>query len=170
MIFLTLTPRVMYATILEVTEQNSQYGTDKKSRVQLEDGEMKTVYTKPAVKDVYDALRPGLRVELKPKNSGAGYLIQKVIGEAKMDMGNGQYAPAAPNGQAPEGRSWAPPKQMKAGPQAIADYIKTSAGQYAYCVKMLQEKFQEAGVVDITDDLLKAGATSIFIATKDKFH
>ena len=71
--------------------------------------------------------------------------------------------PQPRNGQAPEG-------QNRATPEDIAAYIKTAAGQYAYCVKMLREKFDEAGVTDITDDLLKAGATSIFIATKDKFR
>lgn len=148
----------MFATILEVTEQTSQYGTDKKSRVQLDDGEAKTVYTKPAAKGVYEALRPGLRVELMTKNSGAGYLIKAIVGEAPAPV------PARPsNGQAPANRA-------SADPHDIADYIKTAAGQYAYCVKVLREKFDEVGVADITDDILKAGATSIFIATKDRFR
>lgn len=151
----------MFATIIEVAEINGQYGIEKKSRIQLDDGESKTAYTKPAAKGIYEALRPGLRVELTPKSSGAGYLIKSIIGEAP------STPPAPPsNGQAP-----APaPARRETSPNDIAEYIKTAAGQYAYCVKVLQEKLAEVDVTDITDDLLKAGATSIFIATKDKFH
>ncbi len=143
------------ATINEVSEANGQYGMEKKSRVTLADGEQKTVYTKPAAKGIYEALAPGTMVELVPKNSGTGYLIKSIIGQAATPP------PPPSNGQAPAGG--------KADPQAIAEYIKTACGQYAYCVKVLREKFEEVGITDITDDLLKAGATSIFISTKNRF-
>ena len=155
------------AIIESVTEKNDpQYGPEKISKLILQpSGESRTAYTKPAAQTVYSNLRAGLLVELKPKNGGKGYLIQQIIGEAH---GHTPLAPAQPsNGQAP-----APARDGKREPsrEEIAQYIETRAGQYAYCVKVLQEKFAEVGVTDITDDLLKAGATSIFIATKDKFH
>ena len=149
------------AIIESVTERNDpQYGPEKVSKIILEPTvESRTAYTKPAVRDVYDNLRAGVRVELKAKPGGKGYWINKIIGEATLPTP--AQAPQPRNGQAPEG-------QNRATPEDIAAYIKTAAGQYAYCVKMLREKFDEAGVTDITDDLLKAGATSIFIATKDR--
>lgn len=138
----------MNATILEVTEQNSQYGTDKKSRVQLDDGESKTVYTKPAAKGIYERLAPGLRVELMPKNSGAGYLIKSIIGEAATTP-----APAQPgNGQA---------VSRKPDKKAQAEYIETKAGQLYYAYTCLQEKF---GSTLISEETLRAFASTIIIS------
>ncbi len=153
----------MKAVIESVQEINGQYGLEKVSAVTIYDGPggaagtHTKVYTKPKAQAIYAALQPGLTVILKPKSGGAGWLVDSI------DTNTPAVAPAPPsNGQAPAGG--------KADPQVIGNYIKTAAGQYAYCVKMLQEKFKEAGITDITDDLLKAGATSIFIAVKDKFH
>lgn len=160
-------PDKMKALIESVQEINGQYGLEKVSAVTIYDGPGGTagtqtkVYTKPKAQSVYAALTPGLTVILKPKNSGAGWLVDSI------DT-NTPPAPAQPGtGQAP-----APARDGKREPsrEEIAQYIETRAGQYAYCVKVLQEKFAEVGVTDITDDLLKAGATSIFIATNDKFH
>lgn len=136
----------MFATIQSVQEQSSQYGVDKKSRVQLDDGESKTVYTKPAAKGVYEKLTPGLRVELMAKNSGTGYLIKSIVGEA-------QAQPPARNGQAP-----ARPAPDK---KAQAEYIETKAGQLYYAYTCLQEKF---GDTLISEETLRAFASTIIIS------
>lgn len=145
------------ATIESVQEQAGKYGLEKISAITLADGTQTKTYTKPAAKGIYDGLRAGAVVELKAKDSGAGWLISRIMPEGE--------APAPANG-------YASPIQPKAIPskQDIAAFIESSAGQYAYCVKCLREKFEALGITDITDDLLKAGATSIFIAVKDKFH
>lgn len=146
------------ATIESVQEAAGKYGLEKISAVTMADGTQTKTYTKPAAKGIYDALRAGAKVELKAKESGPGWLISRILpeGEAPAPAQNGYAGPAKP--------AAAPTKQD------IAAFIETSAGQYAYCVKCLREKFEEVGITDITDDLLKAGATSIFISTKDKFR
>lgn len=148
---------MMTATVNEVAEVSGQYGLEKKSKVTLADGESRIIYTKPAAKTIYEALRPGVTVEISAKDSGKGYLISRILPEGE--------APAPANG-------YASPIQPKAPAtkQDIAAFIESSAGQYAYCVKCLREKFEALGITDITDDLLKAGATSIFIDLKNKFR
>lgn len=149
---------MILATIESVQEINGQYGPEKVSAITCDDGQQTKVYTKPKAQAIYANLLPGIRVELTPKASGVGYLIKRILpeGEAPAPAQNGYAGPAKP--------AAAPTKQD------IAAFIETSAGQYAYCVKCLREKFEEVGITDITDDLLKAGATSIFISTKDKFR
>ena len=70
------------AIIESVTEANGKYGMEKISAVTLADGTQTKVYTKPAAKNIYEALKAGLQVQLTPKSGGAGYLIASIIGEA----------------------------------------------------------------------------------------
>ena len=149
----------MYATVIEVAEINGQYGMEKKSRVQLDDGESKTVYTKPKVADIYNALRPGIRVELMPKNSGTGYLIKSIIGEAT------DTPPAAPNGQAPARAGRQEPSR-----EEIGAYIETKAGQYFYAYKCLKEKFDndKDGIL-VTEDTIRQAAATVIISLDRHF-
>ena len=145
------------ATIASVQEKTNQFGTmEKACAVTLDDGTQTTVYTKPAAKTIYDILAPGIRVELMPKSSGAGWLISKV---------SDTQPPAA---QAPDkkngpGTQHTGPQHQRMSREEAGAWIETAAGQYAYCVKCLREKLESIGETDISGDLLKAGATSMFI-------
>lgn len=70
---------MIIATIETVTDTNGQYGPEKISAVTMSDGGQTKVYTKPKASAIYNALAPGLAVELMPKNSGTGYLIKRII-------------------------------------------------------------------------------------------
>ena len=140
------------AIIQEVTERNDpQYGPEKVSKITLEpSGESRTAYTKPAVKEVYDNLRAGIRVELKAKPGGKGYWINKIMGEATLP------APGQPNGKAP----------AHSGPMSReeqGEYLQKKAGQYFYAYKCLAEKFGEGGI-DVSEETLRQAAATILIS------
>ncbi len=152
----------MFATIIEVAEINGQYGIEKKSRIQLDDGESKTAYTKPAAKGIYEALRPGLRVELTPKSSGAGYLIKSIIGEAP------STPPAPPsNGQAPANNTG----YGKAGrptAEEIAKYIDNKAGHIARAYVSLGQHFSALGK-EFTPEIFAATISTVIISLDRHF-
>lgn len=149
------------ATIEKVEEVSGKYGLEKMSTVTMDDGSQTKVYTKPAAASIYSALAPGIRVELMPKSSGAGWLISKVSDTpAPADQ-----APAKKNGS---GTQHTGPQHQRMSREEAGAWIETAAGQYAYCVKCLREKLESIGETDIAGDLLKAGATSMFIELQRK--
>ena len=171
MIFLTLMkPDKMETAIIEsVTEKNDpQYGPEKISKLILQpSGESRTAYTKPAAQTVYNNLRAGLLVELKPKSGGKGYWIQSIIGEAT------DPAPAQPgNGQAPANRADATVYRKPAGPsrEEIGEYIKTKSGQYFYAYSCLKELFDnEQNGILVTEDTIRQAAATVIISLDRHF-
>jgi hypothetical protein len=148
------------ATIETVTEANGKYGMEKISAVTMADGTQTKVYTKPAAKSIYEALKAGLQVQLTPKSGGAGYLIASIIGEAAAaTAASSSPAPASHNGQAPA--------RMNAEEtrQAQGDYIKSKAGQYFYAYSCLKDFFDnEKNGILVTEETLRAGAATIIIS------
>lgn len=149
------------AIIESVTEKNGQYGQEKVSKIILEgSNESRTVYTKPAAKTVYDNLRAGLRVELKPKDNGKGYWINSILGEAPA-----QPTPAAPNGQAPARAGRQEPSREEVG-----EYIKTKAGQYFYAYSCLKELFDnDKNGILVTEDTIRQAAATVIISLDRHF-
>jgi len=147
---------MIIATIETVTDANGQYGPEKISAVTMPDGGQTKVYTKPKAQAIYDALKPGLQVELMPKNSGAGYLIKRIVSAGELP-GNFQPAPAAPprNGQA----------RQEPDKQEVARYIREKAGQYFYAYSQLKELFDndQNGIL-VTEETLRAGAATVIIS------
>jgi len=147
---------MIIATIETVTDTNGQYGPEKISAVTMSDGGQTKVYTKPKASAIYNALAPGLAVELMPKNSGTGYLIKRIIPPGELPANFQQATPApARHGQ---------PRQ-EPDKQEVARYIREKAGQYFYAYSCLKEIFDndQNGIL-VTEETLRAGAATVIIS------
>lgn len=153
----------IFATIASVQEKTNQFGTmEKACAVTLDDGTQTTVYTKPAAKTIYGVLSPGLRVELTPKASGAGWLISKVSNAPAPD------APALPPnfkpaGQAPERVSQPESKKEKWTAEVKGKFIAEKAEHYALAYYYVSNAFDAKDII-VTEDTLRAGAATVLIS------
>lgn len=145
---------MLTAIIESVTEANGKYGLEKISTVTISDGTQTKVYTKPAAKSIYEALKAGLHVELTPKSGGAGYLIANIIGEAPAGL-----APEK-NGQAQEKGSG---KKNKWTAEVKGKFIAEKAGHYALAYEAASNSFDEKGII-VTEETLRAAAATILIS------
>ena len=157
-------PDKMKALIESVQEINGQYGLEKVSAVTIYDGPGGTagtqtkVYTKPKAQSVYAALTPGLTVILKPKNSGAGWLVDSI------DT-NTPPAPAQP------GTGQAPAPASRAGsptPEEIGQYIDNKAGHVARAYVSLKQHFAAVGE-EFTPEIFNSTISTVIISLDKHF-
>ena len=139
------------AIIESVTEANGKYGLEKISAVTMSDGTQTKVYTKPAAKTIYEALKAGLQVQLTAKSGGTGYLIASIIGEAPDNTTDHSH----PNGQPHS------PSRREPDKKAQAEYIKIKAGQLKYAYDCLTDSF---GNILVTEETLRSFAATIIIS------
>lgn len=150
------------ATIEKVEEVSGKYGLEKVSSVTTDDGGQHKVYTKPAAQSVYGILAPGLRVELMPKSSGAGWLISKASNAPAPD------APALPPNfkpasQAPERVIQPASKKEKWTPEVKGKFIAEKAEHYALAYYYVSNAFDAKDII-VTEDTLRAGAATVLIS------
>ena len=153
----------MNATVTSIKEQQGKYGgMEKVCSITLDDGNNTTVYVKDKAHWVYNDLKPGVYVELKGKDNGPGYLIQKVLEEQAPAT---SPPPAAPNGQAPAraGRVSNSPT-----PEEIATYIENKAGQVAHAYQSLKQHFAAIGE-EFTPELFASSISTVIISLDKHF-
>lgn len=156
-------------TVISCKEQNSKFGgREKICDVEIEPapGQVETVriYAKSqskAGKEIlsYSKIRQGVVVELIPRNTGTGFFIQNVIGEAPA------HPPAQPgNGQAP-----APARRAGSPtPEEIGQYIDNKAGHVARAYASLKQHFAAVGE-EFTPEIFNSTISTVIISLDKHF-